>query len=358
MNKPAPALTAAPAEAAPARPLARVSDRLSDPFLEAPPDARSAARPDLASAALSASVRHDGWTPERIRLFLESLAASGVVEDAARAAGMSKQSAYALRNRANGRAFHLAWNAALHLAHRRLVDELTSRAVHGCVDVIVRDGKVWGERHRFDKRLSFALLTRLDRLVVACDDENRNARYVAEEFDEFVGIVCRGAEGEAADFIESRRDADRGYRPCEEAELLERLDTYLRTGAGLPAEEREEPLDEEEEAADEEEEAADEDEDLAEDEPIASGEEEDEWQPSTSSTSPPPDPARTGEGGAPPASSDAQAGPPDPPEKPHWDTAQDDAAWARALGELPEEPKPQRRRTYHCEAPSSGGWMS
>ena len=33
-------------------------------------------------------------------------------------------------------------------------------------------------------------------------------------------------------------------------------------------------------------------------------------------------------------------------------------AWARALGELPEEPKPQRRRTYHCEAPSSGGWMS
>ena len=47
--------------------------------------------------------RHDGWTPERLRTFLETLAACGVVADACRAASMSPQSAYALRNRRAGR---------------------------------------------------------------------------------------------------------------------------------------------------------------------------------------------------------------------------------------------------------------
>ena len=69
-------------------------------------------------------LRHDGWTPERERIFCERLSECGIVADAARAAGMSAQSAYAHRNRAAGRAFHLAWEAALILSRRRLSDEL------------------------------------------------------------------------------------------------------------------------------------------------------------------------------------------------------------------------------------------
>ena len=257
MNKPTLIITAAPAPNAPARPRPRISDRIAEPFLDPPP----APHPDPTPV----SRRHDGWTPERIRIFLEQLAACGVVEDAARAAGMSKQSAYALRNRAKGRAFHLAWNAALNLARHRLADDLYSRAVHGCVELIVRDGKVWGERHRFDNRFSMAVLARLDRLALAGDEENRNARMVAEEYDEFLDIVCANADGEAADFLASRREADRIFKWCKEADLLHRLDRYVRDGAGIPAEATGGPP--------------------AEEEAASAAEKADEWPPSTSSTS-------------------------------------------------------------------------
>ena len=56
--------------------------------------------------------RHDGWTPDRIKTFLNTLAECGVVADAACAAGMSARSAYNLRNRAEGGPFAVAWNAA------------------------------------------------------------------------------------------------------------------------------------------------------------------------------------------------------------------------------------------------------
>jgi hypothetical protein len=41
--------------------------------------------------------RHDGWTPEKQREFVEALADSGSVVGAARAVGLSEQNAYALR---------------------------------------------------------------------------------------------------------------------------------------------------------------------------------------------------------------------------------------------------------------------
>ena len=44
------------------------------------------------------AVRHDGWTPERIGCFLRALGATGCVTTSARAAGMTKQAAYTLRN--------------------------------------------------------------------------------------------------------------------------------------------------------------------------------------------------------------------------------------------------------------------
>lgn len=61
---------------------------------------------------------HRGWTPERKVLFHETLAQSGVVLEAARAAGMSAHAAYALRNR--DPLFDTGWEAALTLARRRL----------------------------------------------------------------------------------------------------------------------------------------------------------------------------------------------------------------------------------------------
>lgn len=66
--------------------------------------------------------RHDGWTPERIRIFLHALADGKNVAAAAAAAGMSRQGAYAYRAGAGGRQFAAAWQSARELARRRRID--------------------------------------------------------------------------------------------------------------------------------------------------------------------------------------------------------------------------------------------
>ena len=135
-------------------------------------------------------VRFDGWTPYRIRGFLYALAAGASVENAARAAGMSRRSAYNLRNRAEGLAFRLAWDAAQDLARRPLGDALMSRAMHGVVEPVVRNGKIWGERRRFDNRLSMAMLTRLDRQARERRKAGLEIDLSTESFDDIVETAC------------------------------------------------------------------------------------------------------------------------------------------------------------------------
>lgn len=57
--------------------------------------------------------RSDGWTPERQVAFLAELAATRSVTAAARAAGMSRESAHRLRNRAGAALFAHLWDQAL-----------------------------------------------------------------------------------------------------------------------------------------------------------------------------------------------------------------------------------------------------
>src|SRR5687768_11198294 len=78
-----------------------VSARLSDSYEPLTADVRGRA------------IRQDGFTPDRQRRFLDTLSACGVVADAARAAGVSRDTVYAFRNRPEARAFSLAWDAAL-----------------------------------------------------------------------------------------------------------------------------------------------------------------------------------------------------------------------------------------------------
>ncbi|MBB3983578.1 hypothetical protein GGR44_003269 [Sphingobium fontiphilum] len=62
------------------------------------------------------------WTPERQRLFLAALLATGNVTQAARAAGMSRASAHRLRRRLRGTPFDRTWDRALALNAQRLAD--------------------------------------------------------------------------------------------------------------------------------------------------------------------------------------------------------------------------------------------
>ena len=56
-------------------------------------------------------IRHDGWTQARTQRFLDTLAYTGCVRDAARVAGLSNRAGYHLKQRFP--AFAAAWDAAL-----------------------------------------------------------------------------------------------------------------------------------------------------------------------------------------------------------------------------------------------------
>ncbi|MGQ0558154.1 MAG: hypothetical protein ACT4OE_00995 [Sphingosinicella sp.] len=192
-----------------------------DPNLESPELTESLIEPALSAgedARIGWSQREDGWTPDRIRTFLATLACCGVVTDAAAAAGMSVRSAYALRSSAKGRAFHLAWRAALLVARNRLSDELMSRALNGCVERVYRNGELYQERHRHDNRLLLSVLARLDgKLRDSCYDNA--AAKVASEFESFVDTICSD-RNEVGDLL--RKIDARSYRQREEVALIER----------------------------------------------------------------------------------------------------------------------------------------
>ena len=58
-------------------------------------------------------IRRDGWTPERQLRFLDALAKTRNVTQAAQAVGMSRESAHRLRARDEGGLFSLLWDRAL-----------------------------------------------------------------------------------------------------------------------------------------------------------------------------------------------------------------------------------------------------
>ena len=59
------------------------------------------------------SFRRDGWTPQRQLAFLDTLARTHCIAKAARAAGMSRESAYRLRAREPNGLIAAAWARAL-----------------------------------------------------------------------------------------------------------------------------------------------------------------------------------------------------------------------------------------------------
>jgi hypothetical protein len=102
--------------------------------------------------------RDDGWTAGRQRAFLERLAECGSVSEAAGSVGMSRESAYALRRRADARAFVQAWDAARALAVEHLTEVAWDRVLHGQVRPIYYHGELVGETRHFDNRLLLALI--------------------------------------------------------------------------------------------------------------------------------------------------------------------------------------------------------
>jgi hypothetical protein len=69
--------------------------------------------PKISFRPVQLKARHDGWTAARQVRFIEELAATKSIAHACRVVGMSRESAYKLRDRSESVQFRLAWNAAL-----------------------------------------------------------------------------------------------------------------------------------------------------------------------------------------------------------------------------------------------------
>ena len=153
-----------------------------------------------AETSLTLSAGGYGWTPFARRLFLEVLSETGRVSTACDYAGLTRQSAYALR--ARDPLFAAGWDAACELARQPLADALYEKAIDGVTETITKDGAVVAERHRFDSRLSIAVLHRLDK---RCDRaEERGSRHLAlvARWDEWLRLVGKGEEQSAQALLE------------------------------------------------------------------------------------------------------------------------------------------------------------
>jgi hypothetical protein len=103
--------------------------------------------------------RYDGWTEEKQRRFIEVLADTGIVTVAAKAVGMSRESANRLRRSPHGAAFARAWDAARHHAGSVLEDIAFERAIEGVEHNIYDEyGEVVCTKRVYNDRLLTFLL--------------------------------------------------------------------------------------------------------------------------------------------------------------------------------------------------------
>jgi hypothetical protein len=118
---------------------------------------------ELAFVAVPVRPRHDGWTKVRQQGFIVRLALCGCVTRAAKGVGKTKASAYRLRERPGAGSFAEAWDKAIGWGQDRAIDTALERGLCGEQVPVMRDGRCVGIRHRYDNRLTMAVLNALDR---------------------------------------------------------------------------------------------------------------------------------------------------------------------------------------------------
>ena len=173
------------------------------------------------------------WTPEKQRTFLEALARCGSVKAAAAYAGMSREGAYRLRRRDEGRAFARAWDAALIHARDLYEETLLDTGLNGWTETVWYHGEEVGERPRFSPGLLLAALARLDAKADGMDPANDAAREAAADFDAMVEAIgegddCTAMLDEQDRTAQSRRRAPPSPYMAElsDEELISRIELF------------------------------------------------------------------------------------------------------------------------------------
>lgn len=95
--------------------------------------------------------RRNSITPAKQRAFIATLAATGIVTQAARGIGVSLEALYKLRRLAGAEGFAAAWEAALDHGMARLEDCALALAIEGEEVPIVSGGAMlgWYKKHNF-----------------------------------------------------------------------------------------------------------------------------------------------------------------------------------------------------------------
>jgi hypothetical protein len=131
--------------------------------------------------------RRDGWTVARQRVFLEVLADTGRVSEAARRAGMSRVAAYRLRRHPAAADFAYGWDLAVLEAMRRVEEVALERALWGEEEALLRDGVVVAVRRRpCDVRLLVKMLERADGYASGCQPERAQHQQFRVQLDALV----------------------------------------------------------------------------------------------------------------------------------------------------------------------------
>ena len=171
--------------------------------------------PDALAEAIARAcpdgIRGDGWTPFARKLFLQVLADTGRVGLALLYTGLSKQSANALRHR--DPLFAAGWDAAAHMARGPLADDLLEKSLDGITETVSRNGEVVAERHRYDCRLSIAVLHRLDKRCDRAEELGSAHLSAVRRWDEYLDAIGKGEEQAARAIVESPPHGQFGQLP-------------------------------------------------------------------------------------------------------------------------------------------------
>ena len=157
--------------------------------------------------------RFDGWSEEKQRRFIQVLADTGLVAHAAKAVGMSRESAYVLRRSAHGAAFAAAWDTAREHAAGLIEDIVFERAILGVEHAVYNDmGEVTGTRLVHDNRLLQYLLRHLrpDRYGATAGERHASA----------LPSSSSSSSGEAAPVLEAKLRAMEPALPAPPEQLL------------------------------------------------------------------------------------------------------------------------------------------
>ena len=128
------------------------------------PDSPRRPIPDFTPVPVRA--RKDGWTAERQREFIRVLHVEPNIGEAAKAVGMSRRSAYRLRERPGAESFAAAWDSAFALRPppvRSNFSQLWHRAIVGKTKPIIHRGEQVGTITQPDNAAALKLLRRFDR---------------------------------------------------------------------------------------------------------------------------------------------------------------------------------------------------